>query len=65
MEYNYLDQTIISWNPPLQPGGSFVRYNAVRSSSRSDFTTNGLCVYSDGLGTIVMDPDPVPEGVQQ
>ncbi len=53
--------TSLSWQAP-DPGGTTVRYDAVRSNVASDFTTSWFCALSDGLGTAANDSTAVPPG---
>jgi hypothetical protein len=58
--------TTLNWTPPATGGtASGMRYDVLRSASKSDFTSGAMCLESDsGPDTAASDPgDPPPGGI--
>jgi hypothetical protein len=50
------DALTLSWTAPLQPGGTTLVYDTVRSPSAADFVTSATCVETDdGSDTNAVD----------
>ena len=57
------DTNIITWDPPLAPGGNALVYDVIRSSDPTDFVTNADCIETDdGADTQAIDPESPPSG---
>ena len=53
--------TLLSWDPPLDPGGSMPLYDTIRSADAADFLTAAACVETDDSAdtTAIETADPV------
>jgi hypothetical protein len=56
--------TTLNWTAPLEPGGTAVVYDTLRSPNPSNFTTSATCVETnDGSNTSTLDSvNPTPGG---
>lgn len=55
--------TSIAWDPPAQPGGVPLTYSLIRSTVRSDFVNNAVCVdLGEFGGPPATDPEAPPVG---
>jgi V8-like Glu-specific endopeptidase len=56
--------TLISWDPPPEPGALVVAYDTLRSELPFDFIAAGICVESDDpFDLVAEDGDWLPEGM--
>jgi hypothetical protein len=54
---------LVSWSPPLDPGGVAVRYDTLRSPASSDFVGAAQCVETGGSDTSTLDTVPTAPGI--
>lgn len=54
---------LVTWSPPLDPGGTFVRYDTLRSPAVSDFVGAAVCLETGGSDTSSVDTVPTAPGV--
>jgi hypothetical protein len=51
------DRETLTWDPPLEPGGTVVWYDTIRSDDPATFDPGGTCIESnDGADTSASDP---------
>ncbi len=55
LDLGFIDSSTLGWNPPAQPGGTVIRYDALRSQLPWRFVTSRTCVEYDGVDTTAMD----------
>jgi hypothetical protein len=56
------DSTLLTWNAPLYPGASSVRFDTLRSPVAGDFLGAALCIEAGGSDTTTLDVDALPVG---
>ena len=54
---------LVSWSPPLDSGGTSVRYDTLRSSAPNDFVAATECVETGGSDTSTTDAAPAAPGI--
>ena len=54
---------LVSWSPPVDPGGTSVRYDTLRSSAPNDFVGAAVCLETGGSDTSSMDATTAAPGI--
>jgi hypothetical protein len=65
LDLAFLDRSTVAWSEPLEPGGTTLLYDTLRSSDPADYETGAMCVESDdGSDRVATDTaEPTPMSV--